>query len=132
MENNTHVLNIQAILNVGLCSDNDGSAMRRVNRLYSESMRLAEWYRFAKGAGGQVVLHNSGEEPTLVITLDRLPCADLLPIAATDQNCIAVYYPTLRKGCLLGPEPEKYTPWLRELFVMPNGASLSSDINIQL
>ncbi len=126
MENNSQVLNIKAVLNVGLCSDRDGTALRRISPVYSESMRLATWYRFAKQAGGLVALQDSASEPTLIITLDMLPPYSLSTLVEdTDQHCIAVYYPSLYKGCMIGPRPDKFGPFLREFFVMPNGSRLS-------
>lgn len=119
---------LPCIINVGLCSNAD-IRLPAVDRIEAESERLALWYRSCKAAGAsQIALQHSNTEPTLVATFPQHYFRQWLATLAgkTQQDAIAVYYPTIRQGELIGPK-SKGLSFLREFFVLFNGTRLEDN-----
>ena len=123
---------LPCIINVGLCADSD-MPLPREDKFRAESERLAAWYFNCKQAGaGRISLQHSNTEPTLVATFPQHYHRPwLVQLAAkTQQKCIAVYYPTIRQGEVIGPGHARVMPFLREFFVLFDGSRLEDSPNL--
>lgn len=121
------ILELPCIVNVGLSSDHDAKGCDAA-RANEEAKRLAIWYERLRCEGaGRIALQESASEPTLVAYLQQSHYRPWLRTLSdqTQQNCIAVYYPTIRQGCLVGCNPQAYGKFVREFFVLFNGTRLS-------
>lgn len=121
------LLELPCIVNVGLSSDHDAKGSSGVSAR-REASRLALWYERLRCEGaGRIALQESASEPTLVAYLQQAYYRPWLRTLSdqTQQNCIAVYYPTLRQGCLVGENPKAYGKFVREFFVLFDGTRLS-------
>lgn len=121
------ILDLPCIVNIGLSADCDAKGCDAA-RANEEAKRLAIWYEALRCAGaGRIALQSSATEPTLVAYLQQAHYRPWLRTLAdqTQQNCIAVYYPTIRQGCLVGYNPQAYGKFVREFFVLFDGTRLS-------
>lgn len=80
----------------------------------------------------QAALHGSRSEPTLVV---RTPddAQSLITVLSglynlaevLEQDCIAVYCPTLASGRLIGPRADKWGEFDASQFLLPDGSYLT-------
>lgn len=121
------ILELSCIVNIGLSADCDAKGCD-VSRANEEAKRLAIWYEQLRFCGAsRIALQESATEPTLVAYLQQAHYRPWLRTLAdqTQQNCIAVYYPTIRQGCLVGCNPQAYGKFVRDFFVLFDGTRLS-------
>ena len=123
---------LPCIINVGLASAAD-DLLDKHDTAVAEAKRLAMWYENCRHAGaGRISLQHSNTEPTLVATFPQYYHRPwLVQLAAKTQlECIAVYYPIIRRGEVIGPGHARMMPLLREFFVLFDGSRLEDSPNL--